>query len=428
MSASSPNESGDILIIDDAPDTLRFLSDLLSKAGYSVRKVLSGELGIEAAQLEPPDLILLDIKMPGISGYEVCDRLRWNEQTRSIPVIFLSALNEEVEKVMAFQSGAVDYITKPFHVVEVLARIEIHLRVSRLQQQLQQQNAQLQQAVEQRSVAESAFQQLNQELEIKIRERTAELEASQQLLLDLQAQLQAALTHEQQISDLKSRLISSLARGLRPPLTVMTTATERLQTDLATGPHHHYLKILTEGVKQMSRVLQDALLLADVSPQDLPFNPVPLDLTSFCQSLVNQWRLPETPFYQLTFISHGQPITPILADEMLLQRIISQLLSNAIRYSPFGGSVKLEVIYQASQVLIRVQDKGIGIPPEDINRIFERFYRASNAEPFTGTSAAGLGLAMVKQAVERHNGTVTVESQLKQGTTFTVTLPLGSSC
>ncbi|MBF2000179.1 MAG: hybrid sensor histidine kinase/response regulator [Synechococcales cyanobacterium M58_A2018_015] len=426
MSANSPNESGDILIIDDAPDTLRFLSDLLSKAGYTVRKVLSGELGIEAAQLEPPDLILLDIKMPGISGYEVCDRLRWNEKTRSIPVIFLSALNEEVEKVMAFQSGAVDYITKPFHVVEVLARIEIHLRVSRLQRQLQQQNAQLQQAVEQRSVAESAFQQLNQELEIKIRERTAELEASQQLLLDLQAQLQAALTHEQQISDLKSRLISSLARGLRTPLTVMTTATERLQTDLAASPHHHYLKILTEGVKQMSRVLQDALLLADVSPQELPFNPVPLDLTSFCQSLVNQWRLPETPFYQLTFTSHGQPVTPILADEMLLQRIISQLLSNAIRYSPFGGSVKLEVIYQATQVLIRVQDKGIGIPPKEIDRIFERFYQASNAEPFTGTSAAGLGLAMVKQAVERHNGTVTVESQLKQGTTFTVTLPLGS--
>lgn len=154
-----------VLIIDDTPDNLRFLSELLNRAGYTVRKVISGELGLEAAQLEPPDLILLDIRMPELDGYQVCAQLKSSERTRAIPVIFLSAMSEELDKVMAFEAGCVDYITKPFQVAEVLARIENQLQVSRLRQALEQQNAQFQATIAQLTSAETALKTLMRAVE-----------------------------------------------------------------------------------------------------------------------------------------------------------------------------------------------------------------------------------------------------------------------
>jgi two-component system, sensor histidine kinase and response regulator len=175
MSLSNPAPSaGDILLIDDTLDNLRFLSDLLTKAGYTVRKVTNGEMGLEAARLEPPDLILLDIQMPGMIGYDVCEQLKKGDRTQHIPVIFLSARDEELDKVIAFDTGGVDYITKPFQVAEVLARIKTHLSVSRLQQQLRIQNEQLSREISRRIRAETSLKALNQELEDQIERRIAE--------------------------------------------------------------------------------------------------------------------------------------------------------------------------------------------------------------------------------------------------------------
>lgn len=141
------NPRADILVIDDLPDNIRLLSTMLLKQGYSVRKALNGEIALRAAQLAPPDLILLDINMPEMNGYEVCKRLKSNAQTHSIPVIFLSALDDVFDKVQAFQVGGVDFITKPFYFEEVFVRIQTHLTIRNQQSQLQAQNAQLQQAL-----------------------------------------------------------------------------------------------------------------------------------------------------------------------------------------------------------------------------------------------------------------------------------------
>jgi two-component system, sensor histidine kinase and response regulator len=135
----------DILIVDDTPDNLRLLSSALTEREYKVRSVINGAMALMGAQAAPPDLIMLDIKMPDMDGYEVCRRLKENQQTCEIPVIFISALDEVFDKVKAFASGGVDYIQKPFHIEEVLARIENQLTIRRLQVQLQAQNAQLQQ-------------------------------------------------------------------------------------------------------------------------------------------------------------------------------------------------------------------------------------------------------------------------------------------
>lgn len=148
-----------ILVVDDQLDNIRVLSSLLVSQGYKVRKATSGLLALETVQAEPPDLILLDINMPSMNGFEVCQQLKASEQTRSIPVIFLSALSDSVEKVQAFQFGAVDYITKPFQTEEVLVRIENQITLHRQQQQLKLQNEQLQQEIAERQRVEDLLRQ-----------------------------------------------------------------------------------------------------------------------------------------------------------------------------------------------------------------------------------------------------------------------------
>ena len=147
------NRNPTILVVDDEPNNLRVLSTILTKHGYKVQKAIGGNLAVSAASTAPPDLILLDIMMPQINGYEVCKKLKSIDETRKIPVIFLSGLDQTTDKVKAFESGGVDYITKPFQVDEVLARIENQLTLRNLQKQLQKQNNYLQQQIEARKQA-----------------------------------------------------------------------------------------------------------------------------------------------------------------------------------------------------------------------------------------------------------------------------------
>ena len=132
-----------ILLVDDTPANLRLLSQMLSEQGFAVRAVTSGSRALASAQATPPDLILLDIRMPGMDGYEVCKRLKAEKRTSDIPIIFISALDETQDKVRAFALGGVDYVTKPFQYEEVLARVDTHLFLRRLQKELQEANGRM---------------------------------------------------------------------------------------------------------------------------------------------------------------------------------------------------------------------------------------------------------------------------------------------
>ena len=171
MNPDHLTDSANILIIEDNLDSLRLLSTVLSEQGYKVRGVVKGQTGLTAAQLILPDLILLDIKLPDLDGYAVCQQLKANEQTAQIPVIFLSALDAVIDKVQAFTVGGVDYITKPFEVEEVLVRIKNQLFTRQLQQQLAQQNDELKQKIQQHQQAEQALQQANEQLQAEMLER-----------------------------------------------------------------------------------------------------------------------------------------------------------------------------------------------------------------------------------------------------------------
>ncbi|NJN65530.1 MAG: response regulator [Chloroflexaceae bacterium] len=176
MNPTQPGETrGSILIVDDEPVNLRLLAIMLNEHGYVVRTAMKGSLALQSVQMDPPDIILLDIAMPEMDGYEVCHHLKSNERTCSIPVIFISAFDDIASKIEAFRAGGVDYITKPFRIEEVLARVVTHLAVRTMHQQLQEQNTLLQQEIGERQRTEEALRQSSRELDRRVQERTAEL-------------------------------------------------------------------------------------------------------------------------------------------------------------------------------------------------------------------------------------------------------------
>ncbi len=162
---SDPSSKAKILIVDDTLINLRLLSSMLGNNGYSVYEATDGRTALAEVHTHTPDLILLDIRLPGMDGYEVCRQIKTDETTRHIPVIFVSALDEQTDKVQGFAVGGVDYITKPFQSKEVLARVETHLTLRNLQRQLESQNLKLQLEISERKRIEMALQQANEELE-----------------------------------------------------------------------------------------------------------------------------------------------------------------------------------------------------------------------------------------------------------------------
>lgn len=421
QSNQSSNQPSNILIIDDTPDNLRFLSDLLSKAGYSIRKVTNGQMGLEAARSDPPDLVLLDIRMPGLNGYGVCDQLKSTPNTAQIPVIFLSAMSEELDKVMAFEAGGVDYITKPFQPVEVLARIGLHLQVSRLRQKLQHQNAQLQEEIDQRASAETAFSLLNQDLNSQVQARTAELQNQNQQLLHQLAELQQALTQTQRRMALQQQALVTIEQELKKASATLSASLDQASV-ISMG--QQWIQPVYQTMAMLNQVSQEAGRFTAPAVAPAQSERAWMPLTQFCRDLFCQWALPDQPTYHLTVVVWGRDPGLVEIDQAQFRQMLSELLTNAIRYSPQGGTILLQLTYEPDQVLLQLRDEGIGIPAAEVNRVVDRFYRASNAAFLPGN---GEGLALVQQIVAQQQGRLEINSMVNQGTTVTVTLPLAQS-
>jgi signal transduction histidine kinase len=237
------------------------------------------------------------------------------------------------------------------------------------------------------------------------------------------AELQEDLDREKQLNELKSRFVSMTSHEFRTPLTTILSSVDLLESRSHTWAEARDLKHLERiqtAVKRMTALLNDVLVISKADANRIEFEPTELDLEEYCRNLIEEMQPSEDSRHQLVFEVKGQ-CGLVWMDEKLLQHILPNLVSNALKYSPSGGQVFFRLHCQEQQVTFEVQDQGIGIPAHDVDQIFDSFHRARNVGNISGT---GLGLAIVKKSVDLHGGTIYIESQVGAGTTFTVVLPL----
>jgi len=354
MTATQPPPGANILIVDDTPANVLLLVRMLTERGYKVRSVPSGKQALESARVDPPELILLDITMPVMNGYEVCEHLKNDVVLKNIPVIFISALSETLDKVKAFGVGGVDYVTKPFHFDEVYARIQTHLQLHRLEK----------------------------------------------LRLDL--------TH-------------MVIHDLRNPLTAICYF-----LDLLEMTENQNLSVSTRelipGVRRCAEELRNMISsILDVSKMEageMTLQSELCDLDVLIREVVDSSQpLPDDR--SVTFESVGSVLT-VVVDSGLIRRVFQNLLSNALKFTPKGGVVRIVAHTTLTEIRVTITDTGCGIPPEYHQQIFEKFGQVEAGNNRQGT---GLGLTFCKMAVEAHHGRIGVESEAGKGSTFWITLP-----
>ncbi|MEB3226942.1 MAG: response regulator [Synechocystis sp.] len=419
-----------ILVVDDVPANLAVLHHTLYQAGYQVRVEVDGTQVMDQVIADPPELILLDVMLPGISGFDLCEQLKANPQTAAIPVIFMTALANTADKVKGLGLGAVDYITKPFQQQEVLARVQLQLKLAQLSQDLAERN--------------QALQALTDELELRVQQRTAELSASmeqlqqtQQQLEEANAELETYALHLIQTTRLKDEFLATMSHELRTPLNAILGFSELLLDD-SLSPlsdlQRQGLETITQSGEHLLGLISDMLDFSQLSVSQLQLDRQPVNLFQLCQKSVELVEDLARPKGIRLSLDYPDALTPqtVELDSGRMQQILLNLLRNAVKFTPEGGEVKLAVFLQSSpsaagdspdqHICLAVKDTGIGIAPEQMEQLFRPFRQLDGRlnREFEGT---GLGLALVKHLVELHGGTIAVESQVGQGSCFTVTLP-----
>jgi len=360
LNQNAPN----ILIVDDVPANLKILGEILKREGYRVRPVPSGALALQVAEKEKPDLILLDIMMPMMDGYEVCARIKQNPDLCEIPIIFISALNETKDIVKALRAGGVDYITKPFQSEEVLARASTHIKMYR---------------------------------------QSRELEG---------------------LIATKDKFFSIIAHDLRGPIGSMMQISdliaEKGKVDEETL--YFFLESQKELSKSTFHLLENLLNWAKSNTNQIEFDPKELDIETIVKAIITNFNIQSTS-KNITINTDFPERYIEYADENMVRLIIRNLVSNAIKFTPDGGEINIFTKSgENNSVIVGVKDSGIGIPQRTLENLFR--IGVNKSRPGTnGESSNGLGLLLCKEFVVKHGGSIWVESEEGVGTTFYFTLP-----
>lgn len=371
-----------ILIVDDAPINLEFLVKYLGRAGFDVLVARDGNTALRQAKHTQPDIILLDVLMPKMDGFETCRCLKRDKTTHDIPIIFMTSLSGVGSKVEGFGLGAVDYVTKPLDPQEVLARVTTHLTIRSLQKELQ--------------------------IEIEERKRTEEK------LRDYAATLQAR-------NDELDAFAHTVAHNLKSPLGALTGLTDLLRTDyslLTADELNECLRLVSQGGRKALNIIDELLLLSSVRKDEV--EPAPLDMSEIVYD--SQQRLADMIKKSQTSIMMPSDWPVALGYAPWIEEVWVNYLSNAIKYGGQPPLVEIGAETQSNQkVRFWVKDNGPGLKPKEQARLFTPFTRLSKLD----IQGHGLGLSIVRRIVEKLNGDVGIESEgvPGQGCVFNFTLP-----
>ncbi len=372
--------TANILVVDDNRDNLRLLHDLLTEQGYIVRPVALGIRAITAAQSKLPDLILLDIMMPEMDGYAVCDALKADDRTRHVPVIFISALNETIDQVKAFSSGGVDFITKPFQPEELFARVKTHLELKRAREAIEEQKRQLQ----------------AQNLEL--------VEAAR-----LREDVERITRHD-----------------LKTPLSAIIGYPQRLLlNENLTSVGREHLKAIEAAGYQMLRMINSSLDLFKMERGTYQFQPVPVNIVEILTRIATELHLLiQQQGVTLDVFFNGHPacdedICSIPGEELLCYSMLANLIKNAIEASPEGDRVTVCLDHDDEAEVIRIHNTGI-VAEEICDRFFEKYVTSRK-----NSGGTGLGTYSAKLMAETQHGVISMTSSAQGGTTITLCFPSG---
>ncbi|MDX2229388.1 MAG: hybrid sensor histidine kinase/response regulator [Leptolyngbyaceae cyanobacterium bins.349] len=378
-------ESNAVLLVDDNPTNLGILVTSLSESGYRVRVAQDGASAIAQVTYAKPDLILLDVMMPGIDGFETCRQLKANPETRDVPVIFMTALTEVFDKVQGFQVGGVDYITKPFEIDEVLLRVRTHLELQTLQNQLRSQNEQLQAEVRERQKAQEAVQVF----------------------------------------------LHAVSHDLRNPVTggLMVLKSLLEEAEAGNGTATISRSVLQRMIQSHDRQLALINSLLETHANDLvgiSLQRQAVNLRTFVEDITANWQpMLDKDDAKLQILLPAD-LPAVNADPNQLCRVYENLIANALKHNPPGLTLTLNAERVAASNALTmtrctVRDNGVGVSAEQTATMFELYKRGEQSRRTVGL---GLGLYLCRQIVTAHGGEIGVISEPQQGSTFWFTLPL----
>jgi two-component system sensor histidine kinase/response regulator len=385
MEDDAMNAKLTLLIVDDEERNIRLLKALLAPQNYNLREAMNGEEALQRIAEEPPDMVLLDVMMPKINGFEVCRRLKQDEKTKTIPVILVTALSEKQHRVQALEAGADDFISKPVDQTELIVRVKSLLRIKSYQDD--------------------------------ISDRLLEIAAKNARLLELE-KVRDGLSH-------------MIVHDLRNPLTAISTYLQLSSLDAENLSESQQKRVdrCLFFCQELERMIQTLLDISKMEEGKMQLNREAIDLSEMVGEVLERFTpTGEERKIALSFSGNGD-IPKIALDRSILKRVITNLVDNAIRYTPKGGAiaVSLDSAPWEEVVCLSVKDSGSGLPAEYHQKIFDKFEQVRLKKDGDRAGSSGLGLTFCKMAVEAHGGKIWVESEgLGKGCTFLIQLPKNS--
>ncbi|MGK7931630.1 MAG: ATP-binding protein [Microcystaceae cyanobacterium] len=375
-----------VLLIEDNLAEARLIREILKSSQRQKFRLTHCQRlsdALEKLKAEFFDIILLDLTLPDSYGLRSLHPLL--AIAPHIPIVVLTNTNDDDLALEAVRQGAQDYLLKRKVQFDTLVRSVCY-------------------AIE-RKQADEELREMNLQLQQRIQQRNEELEKAKE------------------INQLKNEFVSMLSHDFRNPLNTILLSAGLLEDSsefLSKEQQLSYFKMIRTAIKNMDQILNEVLLIGRADSGRMEYIFEPINLEEFCHSLVDTLQLGASETHPIVFTAQGNVYQGVW-DENLLRHILNNLLGNAIKYSPEGGSIYFDLIEKGNYVVMRIKDQGIGIPQASLDLLFKPFYRADNVEEINGT---GLGLAIVQRCVEACKGEINVESVVGEGTTFEITFPI----